>query len=66
MFHARFHGHRAISSVGEDFLKVFSIYWHGDQLGHKRSTIYVNCLPDPLPKEAPYEIANVACQVSRS
>ena len=37
MPHAKFYEHRTIKSVGEDFLKffkVFTIYGHGDHLGH--------------------------------
>ena len=34
MPHAKFYGHRTIKSVGEDFFKVFTIYGHGDHLGH--------------------------------
>ena len=34
MPHAKFYEHRTIKSVGEDFLKFFTIYGHGDYLGH--------------------------------
>ena len=56
MLHAKFHDHRTISSVGEDFFKVFTIYGHGGHLGHVTRTIHINCLSFPIPKEAPYEI----------
>ena len=40
MLHAKFHDHRTISSVGF-FLKVFTIYGHGDHLCHVSWTIYI-------------------------
>ena len=41
MFHAKFHDHRSISSVGKRLLKVFAIYWHGDHLVHVTWAIYI-------------------------
>ena len=41
MLHAKFQDH-GTSCSGEDFLKVFTIYWHGDHLGHVTWTIYIN------------------------
>ena len=32
--HTKFQGHRSISSGEEAFLKVFTIFGHGDHLGH--------------------------------
>ena len=45
MLHAKFHHHRTISSVGEDFLRFFTIYGHDGHLGHVTWTIYINFLP---------------------
>ena len=39
MLHAKFQDHR-ISGSG-DFLKVFTIYWHGGHLGDVTCTIYI-------------------------
>ena len=39
MLNAKFHDHTTISSVGEDFLKVFTKYGHGGHLGHLTRTI---------------------------
>ena len=33
MFHAKFYDHRTISSVGKDFLKIFTIYGCVSHLG---------------------------------
>ena len=41
MLHAKFQDHRT-SGSGEDFLKVFTIYGHGGNLGHVTWTIYIN------------------------
>ena len=41
MLHAKSHDHRTISSVGKDFLKVFTIYGRGGHLGHMTWTIYI-------------------------
>ena len=48
MLHAKFHDHRAISSV-EVFLR-FLLYGCGGHLGHVTCTIYIN------PKEAQHKI----------
>ena len=42
LLHAKFHGHRTISSVGKIFLKVFTINKHGGHLGHVTCTIYIS------------------------
>ena len=34
MPHAKFNEHRTIKFVGRDFLRFFTIYGHGDHLGH--------------------------------
>ena len=34
MLHAKFLGNRPARSGEEDFLRVFTIYWHGSHLGH--------------------------------
>ena len=34
MPHAKFYENRTIKSVGEDCFKVFTMYGHGDHLGH--------------------------------
>ena len=34
MLHSKFRGNRPTSSGEEDFLRVFTIYWHGGHLGH--------------------------------
>ena len=50
MLHAKFHDQSTISSVGEDFLKVFTIYCMGmaNHLGHVTWTIDINfCSPFP-------------------
>ena len=39
LIHAMFHDLRTISSVGEDFFKVFTINKHGGHLGHVTCTI---------------------------
>ena len=44
LLHTKFHVHRTISSVGEEFLKVFTINEHGGHLGHVSCTIYINFL----------------------
>ena len=41
MLHAKLQDHRTFGSR-EDFLKVFTIYWHGGQLGHVTWTTYIN------------------------
>ena len=48
MIHAKFQDHRTSGSGEVDFLKVFSIYGHGDHLGHVTQTIYIDfCSPLP-------------------
>ena len=49
MFHAKFHDHRTICSVGEDFGRFFTLYGNGGHLGHVTWTIYINCL-SPFPR----------------
>ena len=49
MLHAKFHDHRTIRSVGEDVLKVFSIYGRGSHLGHVTCTIHIYFLK-PFPR----------------
>ena len=44
LLHTKFHDHRTISSVGEYFLKVFTINEHGGHRGHVTWTIYINFL----------------------
>ena len=44
LLHAKFHDHRTIGSVGEDFLKVFTINKYGDHLCHVACTIYISFL----------------------
>ena len=39
MLHTKFQGHRLFGSREEDFLKVFTIYWHGGHFGHVTWTI---------------------------
>ena len=34
MLHTKFCGNQAAGSGEEDFLRVFTIYWHGGNLGH--------------------------------
>ena len=34
MLHTKFRENRPAGSGEEDFLRVFTIYWHGDHLGH--------------------------------
>ena len=44
MLLAKFQDHRTSGSGEEDFLKVFTIYGHGGNLGHVTCTIYINFL----------------------
>ena len=44
LLHAKFHDHRTISSVGEDFLKVFTLNEHGGHLCYVTCTISINFL----------------------
>ena len=44
MLHAKFQGHRTIRSIGEDFLRFFTIYGHGGHLRHLTWTIYIKFL----------------------
>ena len=48
MLHAKFQDHRT-SGSGEDFFKVFTIYWHCGHLGYVTWTNYINFL-SPLPR----------------
>ena len=48
MLYARFQDHRT-SGSGEDFLKVFTIYGHGDHHGHVTWNIYTN-FRSPFPR----------------
>ena len=48
LLHAKFHDHRTPGSVGEDFLKVFTIYGHGGHLGHVTWTILYKHSFSPL------------------
>ena len=41
MVHAKFQDDRTIRFVGEDFLKVFTIYCHSGHHGHVTCTIYI-------------------------
>ena len=36
MLHTKFHGNQP-ASFGEDYYRVFTIYWHGGHLGHVTS-----------------------------
>ena len=46
MFHAKFQDHRTIFLfLRIRFLKVFTIYGHGGQLGHVTQTIGINFCP---------------------
>ena len=49
MLHAKFQDHRTSGSREEDFFKVFTIYWHGGQLGHVTWTTYIN-FRSPFPR----------------
>ena len=49
MLHAKVQDHKTYGSGEEDFLKAFTIYWHGGQLGHVTWTIYINFSP-PFPR----------------
>ena len=49
MLHAKFQDHRTSGSGEEDFFKVFTIYGHGDHLGHVTWTIYIN-FRSPFPR----------------
>ena len=50
MLHAKFHDHiMTITYVGEDILRVFTIYGWGGHLGHVGWTIYINFL-SPFPR----------------
>ena len=42
MLHAKFQDHRTSGSEKRRFFKVFTIYGHGDHLGHVTWTIYTN------------------------
>ena len=42
MLHTKFRGNRPAGSGEEDFLKVFTIYWHGGHLGHVTSIMLIN------------------------
>ena len=42
MLHSKLQGHRSIGSGGDDFLKVFTIYGHGDHLDHVTKLICIN------------------------
>ena len=50
MLRARFQDHRTSGSGEEDFFKVFTIYGHGDHLGHVTCIIYINFLSHFLGK----------------
>ena len=49
MLHSKLHDHRTISSVGEDFLKFFTICGRGGHLGHVTWTIYIY-FPSTFPR----------------
>ena len=42
MLHTKFHGNWPAGSREEDFLKFFTIYGHGDYLGHVTSIMSSN------------------------
>ena len=42
MLHTKFRGNRPAGSGEEDFSKVFTIYGHGDHLGHFTSIMSSN------------------------
>ena len=42
MLHTKFEGHQSIGSGEDDFLKVFTIYGHGNHLGHVTQLICIN------------------------
>ena len=41
MIHTKFRGNRPAGS-GEDFIRVFTIYWRGGHLGHVTSIMLIN------------------------
>ena len=41
MLHTKFQGHRSIGSGEEDFLSFFTIYGHGDHVGHETQLICI-------------------------
>ena len=46
MLHTKFPGNRPAGSREEDFLRVFTIYGHGDHLGHVTQMLGTNfCYP---------------------
>ena len=49
MLHAKFQDRRISGSVEDGFLKVFTIFWHGGNLGHVTWTIYTN-FGSPFPR----------------
>ena len=42
MLHTKFHENQSACSGEEDFLMVFTIYWHGGHLGHVTSILLTN------------------------
>ena len=42
MLHTKFRGHSPAGSGEEDFLRVLTIYGHGDHLGHVTSIVSSN------------------------
>ena len=49
MLHTKFRENRPAGSGEEDFLRFFTIYAHGGDLGHVTWTIYIN-FRSPFPK----------------
>ena len=45
MLNTMFQGHLSINSGEEDFLKLFSIYGHGSNLGNVTRLFYVMFIP---------------------
>ena len=42
MLHTKFREIRPTGSGEEDFLRVFTIYWHGGHLGHVTRIMFTN------------------------
>ena len=63
MLHAKFQNHRP-SGSGKEILKVFTIYSHGDHLGHVTLTIYINFLTksNALTTEPKSRLHDAVCQ----
>ena len=42
MLHTKFRENQSAGSLGEDFIRVFTIYGHGGHLGHVTSIILMD------------------------